>query len=212
MIHCNFQLISSHQEDTKMLFLILVACYAATTLAGCPMRPSAGQTSAGRTPGDGGYRILISGTSDKYIPDAIYTISLQGIRLVLWFFINYLFFLSFFFSFHKNNFFMSKPCSFFYYVFQGLERTNAFNNSRVSHFPYILSTHRTIQPFALVTFNYSQIPWLPSTRTALTLFPKLRIIRNPRLLRLNLEFFLYETFFFFIFLIPKSKKIGKMGR
>ncbi|XP_046817406.1 spondin-1 [Vespa crabro] len=63
-----------------MLFLILMACFVATTLAGCPMRPSAGQTSAGRTPGDGGYRILISGTSDKYIPDAVYTISLQGSR------------------------------------------------------------------------------------------------------------------------------------
>ncbi|KAF7403614.1 hypothetical protein HZH68_006408 [Vespula germanica] len=78
--HEHIDLTSSQQEDTKMLFLILVASFAAMTLAGCPMRPTTGQTSAGRTPGDGGYRILISGTSDKYIPDAVYTISLQGSR------------------------------------------------------------------------------------------------------------------------------------
>ncbi|XP_015171826.1 PREDICTED: spondin-1 [Polistes dominula] len=63
-----------------MLFFILVAFFATMTQAGCPMRPTTGQTSAGRTPGDGGYRILISGTSDKYIPDAVYTISLRGSR------------------------------------------------------------------------------------------------------------------------------------
>lgn len=82
-----------------MLFLILVASFAAMTLAGCPMRPTTGQTSAGRTPGDGGYRILISGTSDKYIPDAVYTISLQGIRYDC---LTFFFLFSFFF--HKNNF------------------------------------------------------------------------------------------------------------
>lgn len=63
-----------------MLFLTLTACLLAAVHAGCPMRPTAEQTSAGRTSGDGGYRILISGESDKYIPNAIYTISLQGTR------------------------------------------------------------------------------------------------------------------------------------
>lgn len=63
-----------------MLLLILVACLAIQTQAGCPMRPLPGQTSAARTPGDGGYSIFVSGTSDKYIPDAVYTISLKGSR------------------------------------------------------------------------------------------------------------------------------------
>ncbi|KAK2584629.1 hypothetical protein KPH14_006978 [Odynerus spinipes] len=63
-----------------MLFLILVACFATLTQAGCPMRPTPGQTSAERTPGDGGYKIFVSGTSDKYVPDAVYTISLKGSR------------------------------------------------------------------------------------------------------------------------------------
>lgn len=42
------------------------------------MRPTVGQTSAPRTAGDGGYRILVSGQQDNYIPHAVYTISLQG--------------------------------------------------------------------------------------------------------------------------------------
>jgi len=60
-----------------LLFLILTACFLAATHAGCPMRPTVEQTSASRTPGDGGYRILISG-QNGYIPNAIHTISLQG--------------------------------------------------------------------------------------------------------------------------------------
>ncbi|XP_032663851.1 spondin-1 isoform X1 [Odontomachus brunneus] len=62
----------------KMLFLILTACFLAVSHAGCPMRPTVEQTSAPRTPGDGGYRILISGQTNGYIPNAVYTISLQG--------------------------------------------------------------------------------------------------------------------------------------
>lgn len=62
----------------KMLFLILTACLLAVTHAGCPMRPTVEQTSADRTAGDGGYRILISGQTSGYIPNAIHTISLQG--------------------------------------------------------------------------------------------------------------------------------------
>lgn len=61
-----------------MLFLILAACLVAMTHAGCPMRPTIGQTSANRTLGDGNYKILMSGQTNGYIPDAVYTISLQG--------------------------------------------------------------------------------------------------------------------------------------
>ncbi|XP_023246887.1 uncharacterized protein LOC111643379 [Copidosoma floridanum] len=46
--------------------------------AGCPLNPTSDPTSGSRLPGDGGYRILISGDHDKYIPSAVYTISLQG--------------------------------------------------------------------------------------------------------------------------------------
>ncbi|XP_017766480.1 PREDICTED: spondin-1 [Eufriesea mexicana] len=63
-----------------MLFLTVTACLVIAVQAGCPMRPTAEQTSASRTTGDGGYRILVSGKADKYIPNAVYTISLQGSR------------------------------------------------------------------------------------------------------------------------------------
>lgn len=57
---------------------VLVMCLVAGALATCPMRPSAEQSRTQKQQGDGGYKILISGGSDKYIPNAIYTISLQG--------------------------------------------------------------------------------------------------------------------------------------
>ncbi|XP_076619199.1 extracellular matrix protein f-spondin [Colletes latitarsis] len=63
-----------------MLFLAVTACLAVAVQAGCPMRPTAEQTSAKRTVGDGGYKILVSGETDRYIPNAVYTISLQGSR------------------------------------------------------------------------------------------------------------------------------------
>lgn len=62
-----------------MLFLLFTACLIAVTHAGCPMRPTVGQTSANRTEGDGGYRILISGEANGYIPNAIHIINLQGL-------------------------------------------------------------------------------------------------------------------------------------
>ncbi|KAG7198405.1 hypothetical protein KM043_005793 [Ampulex compressa] len=68
------------REDTRMLLLTLAACLVVAAHAGCPMRPTLEQTSAQRTPGDGGYRILVSGQGDSYIPNAVYTISLQGSR------------------------------------------------------------------------------------------------------------------------------------
>ncbi|XP_050582007.1 spondin-1 isoform X1 [Bombus affinis] len=64
--------------DCTMLFLTVTTCLVMAVQAGCPMRPTAEQTSAPRTTGDGGYRILVSGKADKYIPNAVYTISLQG--------------------------------------------------------------------------------------------------------------------------------------
>lgn len=65
-------------SDCTMLFLTVTTCLVMAVQAGCPMRPTAEQTSAPRTTGDGGYRILVSGKADKYIPNAVYTISLQG--------------------------------------------------------------------------------------------------------------------------------------
>lgn len=63
-----------------MLLLTVTACLVIAAQAGCPLRPTSEQTSARRTTGDGGYRILVSGQTDKYIPNAVYTISLQGSR------------------------------------------------------------------------------------------------------------------------------------
>ena len=57
---------------------MLTACLLAVTYAGCPMRPTVEQTSTSRTAGDGGYRILLSGQNNGYIPNAIHTINLQG--------------------------------------------------------------------------------------------------------------------------------------
>ncbi|OXU19347.1 hypothetical protein TSAR_016796 [Trichomalopsis sarcophagae] len=61
-----------------MLHLLIAAWFVVMAQAGCPLSPTSDQTSAKRLPGDGGYRILISGDYDKYIPNAVYTISLQG--------------------------------------------------------------------------------------------------------------------------------------
>ncbi|CAL7936929.1 unnamed protein product [Xylocopa violacea] len=68
----------SFRLGCAMLFLTVTACLVIAVQAGCPMRPTTEQTSAPRTPGDGGYRILVSGEADKYIPNAVYTISLRG--------------------------------------------------------------------------------------------------------------------------------------
>ncbi|KAJ8679348.1 hypothetical protein QAD02_015135 [Eretmocerus hayati] len=64
-----------------MLPVLIAVWFIATAKAGCPLRPTTQQTSAERLPGDGGYRILISGEYDKYIPNAVYHISLQGSNL-----------------------------------------------------------------------------------------------------------------------------------
>ncbi|XP_012263260.2 spondin-1 [Athalia rosae] len=57
---------------------VLALCLVAEAFALCSMRPSEELTTVQRYPGDGGYSILISGNSDKYIPNAVYTISLRG--------------------------------------------------------------------------------------------------------------------------------------
>lgn len=76
---CSYRATSKSVSDFKMLFLIiLTACLFAVTHAGCPMRPTVEQTSAPRTLGDGDYKVFISGQTNGYIPDAIYTISLKG--------------------------------------------------------------------------------------------------------------------------------------
>jgi len=69
---------NAHVAGSKMLSLVLTVSLLAVAHAGCPMRPLVGQTSANRTQGDGGYKISISGPTNGYIPDALYTISLRG--------------------------------------------------------------------------------------------------------------------------------------
>lgn len=59
-------------------FILCVSLYVVLTSATCPLQPSSSLTSAARTPGDGGYKIITSGRDQKYIPNTIYAISLRG--------------------------------------------------------------------------------------------------------------------------------------
>ncbi|XP_015593470.1 spondin-1 [Cephus cinctus] len=63
-----------------MLRFLLATCFVALSAATCPLRPSRQHTRAERSPGDGGYRILLSDNSQTYIANTVYTISLQGAR------------------------------------------------------------------------------------------------------------------------------------
>ncbi|XP_012289125.1 spondin-1 [Orussus abietinus] len=63
-----------------MLRYILAACLVAIVQSACPVRPSNEHSTSPRTPGDGGYQILMSGKDSTYIANAVYTISLQGSR------------------------------------------------------------------------------------------------------------------------------------
>ncbi|XP_011503578.1 PREDICTED: spondin-1 [Ceratosolen solmsi marchali] len=75
----NFDLSNKNKMHNKaMLHLLVSALFIGTVQAGCPLWSTSNQTSDSRLPGDGGYRIIISGNYDKYIPKAVYTISLQG--------------------------------------------------------------------------------------------------------------------------------------
>ncbi|XP_034946903.1 spondin-1 [Chelonus insularis] len=44
----------------------------------CPFNPSEYSITAPRTPGDGGFKIITSGTDKKYIPNKIYALSIRG--------------------------------------------------------------------------------------------------------------------------------------
>lgn len=46
--------------------------------AGCPMRPVPTLTTNPRTPGSGGYKIMMNGRNEQYLPDTIYTVSIRG--------------------------------------------------------------------------------------------------------------------------------------
>lgn len=57
-----------------MLRLVLLVTLVASTLAdGCPREPHSDQSAALRSPGDNGFKILVSGEPDKYIPGTVYT-------------------------------------------------------------------------------------------------------------------------------------------
>ncbi|XP_046594734.1 spondin-1 [Neodiprion lecontei] len=79
-LHNTAAIFQPPSDEVIMIRVVLTLCLLAEALASCPMRPSAQYTTTRRYPGDGGYQIAISGTSDKYIPNAVYTLSLQGSR------------------------------------------------------------------------------------------------------------------------------------
>lgn len=58
--------------------LICIIIFVSCGDAGCPLQPSQTLSNAPRTPGDGGYQILTSGTNIKYKPNTIYTISIRN--------------------------------------------------------------------------------------------------------------------------------------
>ncbi|XP_043286181.1 spondin-1 [Venturia canescens] len=60
------------------LSLLQATLLVALANAGCPMLPTPAQTSAQRSPGDGGFKIMSSGRNDKYKPNTVYTIGIRG--------------------------------------------------------------------------------------------------------------------------------------
>lgn len=164
----------------EMLFLLFTACLIAVTHAGCPMRPTVGQTSANRTEGDGGYRILISGETNGYIPNAIHIINLQG--LISWKIIwkinklevkRYTIIAKIFISFNL------KYCCYENTKFQVRKHTRDYNNSHVLRLRCALYIRRLFCTTSVIS-NCFRILWLPLTRIALTRFPNRPISRSRR--------------------------------
>ncbi|XP_063232008.1 spondin-1 [Bacillus rossius redtenbacheri] len=62
------------------LVALLAALLQVTGVMSCPREPSPEHATALRTPGDNGFRILVSGEPDKYVPGSVYTLSLLGSR------------------------------------------------------------------------------------------------------------------------------------
>ncbi|XP_011315131.1 spondin-1 [Fopius arisanus] len=64
--------------STVWMLLVLQTVLISLTSATCPLQPTPTLTTAPRTPGDGGYRVITSGRDTKYTPNTIYAISLRG--------------------------------------------------------------------------------------------------------------------------------------
>lgn len=197
----------------KMLVLFLTACLIAVTHAGCPMRPTVGQTSASRTQGDGGYRILISGQTNEYIPNAIHTISLQG--LVPWKIIWKISELETktIRSIAKNfeDLYTSK-CRLLQKIdtkFQDRGHTRDCNNLHASRSRCTLNTRRTVLWRTSVISNCFRIPWPPLTRTALTRSPKRPISRNRKYEPCFLQ--KKKLIYFFVQLLICTAYMSKIG-
>lgn len=48
----------------------VLSVYVVATLAVCPLDP--GKTAKPRTPGDGGFKLIISGDPARYVPSSVY--------------------------------------------------------------------------------------------------------------------------------------------
>ncbi|KAJ9583301.1 hypothetical protein L9F63_022355 [Diploptera punctata] len=59
--------------------LVVVLCVVQTSL-GCVREPREEHSTALRSPGDNGFRIQISGEPERYVPGAVYTLSIVGSR------------------------------------------------------------------------------------------------------------------------------------
>lgn len=61
-----------------LIRLLLLACIINLIKASCILQPAPFITTSARTPGDGGFKISISGNNSKYIPNTIYSVSIRS--------------------------------------------------------------------------------------------------------------------------------------
>ncbi|XP_074100886.1 extracellular matrix protein f-spondin [Cotesia typhae] len=58
--------------------LLLLPCFVNFISASCLLQPAPFITTSPRTPGDGGFKISLSGNNSKYIPNTIYSVSIRS--------------------------------------------------------------------------------------------------------------------------------------
>lgn len=78
IIHCTVcWRVHRKMLQVRIILYQLLLLTAVTYASGaCPRQP--GGRAAHRTPGDGGFKIHVSGEPDKYVPNSVYTVSLKG--------------------------------------------------------------------------------------------------------------------------------------
>nr|CAD7439236.1 unnamed protein product [Timema bartmani] len=74
-------LLRSNLQMMSLAVLLVTGLLVRTTLAvSCLREPGADHAISLKSPGDNGFKILVSGEPDKYVPGSVYTLSLVGAR------------------------------------------------------------------------------------------------------------------------------------